>query len=89
MNGDSLPALFREGMTLLAVVGSPLLGTLMVVGLIVGIMQSATQVQEPAVGAVPRLAAVGVAIALLGGWMVERLSGFLTLSLQRIADRGF
>ena len=89
MSPDALPALFREGLQLMGVVGGPLCAALMIVSLVVGVLQSVTQVQEPAVGAVPRLAAVGVAIALLGGWMVERLSGFLTLSLQRIADRGF
>lgn len=89
MSPDALPALFREGLTLLGVVGGPLFGALLLVGLVVGVLQSVTQVQEPAVGAVPRLATVVLVVLLGGGWMMERLAGFLRSALERLADRGF
>lgn len=84
MNGDALGGLFREGMTLLAVVGGPLLGGLLVVGLVVGVLQSATQIQEPSVGAVPRIATVVLLAIFLGPWMMERLSRFLHLAIERM-----
>ncbi len=89
MNPEALSVLFREGLTLLAFVGAPLFGALLVVGLTVGILQSATQVQEPAVGAVPRIATVLAVTALAGPWMVERLARFLASAIERLADRGF
>ncbi len=86
MNGESVGQLFREGMMLLAVVGGPLLGGLLVVGLVVGVLQSATQIQEPSVGAVPRVATIVLLSVFLGPWMMERLSLFLRMSMERMAN---
>ena len=85
---DAVGNLFREGMMLLVVVGGPLMVLLLVIGLVTGILQSATQVQEPAVGVVPRLATVVLVGFFLGPWMVERLSRFLSLALAHLGDRG-
>jgi flagellar biosynthesis protein FliQ len=80
-------ALLREGLLLLAAVGGPVLGTLLLVGLAVGILQAATQINDPAVGFLPRgLAAVAV-VWLGGGWIMERLAGFLGQALVRMAGR--
>jgi flagellar biosynthesis protein FliQ len=86
---DAVGSLFREGVMLLVVVGGPLMAVLLVVGLVTGILQSATQVQEPAVGVVPRLASVVLVGLFLGPWMVERLSRFLSIAIARLGDRGF
>lgn len=87
MNSDAVATLFREGMANLFVVAGPLLGGLLLVGLVMGILQSATQIQEPAVGAVPRIATIiGLAIGL-GPWMVERLAKFVQMALERLGDR--
>jgi flagellar biosynthesis protein FliQ len=87
VNPDAISALFREGMANLFFVAGPLLGGLLVVGLVMGILQSATQIQEPAVGAVPRIATVLLLVAFLGPWMVERMSRFLHLAIERLGDR--
>lgn len=84
MNPESVSQLFREGMALLSMVGGPLLGGLLIVGLVVGVLQSATQIQEPAVGAVPRIATVIALAVALGPWMVERLAVFLASSIERM-----
>jgi len=80
-------ALLREGLLVLASVGGPVLGALLVVGLVVGVLQAATQINDPAVGFLPRgLAAIGV-VWLAGGWIMERLAGFLGQALVRMAGR--
>lgn len=89
MSPDALPALFREGLQLMGVVGGPLFAALMIVSLVVGVLQSVTQVQEPAVGAVPRLATVVLVVMLGGGWMMERMASFLRSAIERLGDRGF
>lgn len=86
---DAVGGLFREAMMLLLTVGGPLMAVLLVMGLVTGVLQSATQIQEPAVGVVPRLAVVVVVGLFLGPWMVERLSRFLSSALSRLSERGF
>ncbi len=85
MNGAEVGQLFREGMMMLAVVGGPLMGGLLIVGMVIGVLQSATQIQEPSVGAVPRIATVVLLATFLGPWMVERLAKFLQMSMERMA----
>ena len=89
MSSDAVAMLFREGMQNTLVAGAPLMLGLLVVGLLVGIMQSATQIQEPAVGAVPRLTTVILVAVFLGPWMVERLARFLQMAIERLGDRSF
>jgi flagellar biosynthesis protein FliQ len=56
--------LAREAILVVLLVSAPPIGAALAVGLATGVLQAATQVQEPAVGIVPRLAAVFGALAL-------------------------
>jgi flagellar biosynthesis protein FliQ len=78
-------ALLREGMTLLAVVGAPMFVTALLVGVIVGVLQAATQINDPASGFLPRAAAAVLVCWIAGPWMAERLSGFLASAIARMA----
>jgi flagellar biosynthesis protein FliQ len=49
------------------------------------VLQAATQVNDPAVSFVPRILVGGLVLWMLGGWMMERLSGFLAQSITRMA----
>lgn len=74
---DLVNSLFREAMVLLGVVSLPLFGALLIVGLVVGVLQAATQINDPAVGAIPRLAVAVLVCVLLGGWMTSRMAAFV------------
>jgi flagellar biosynthetic protein FliQ len=80
---EELPAnLMREGFAVLFAVGGPFMLTLLVVGLLMGLLQAATQINDAAVGFLPRLLA-GVLVAYLSGsWAMERLSGFFAAALR-------
>jgi len=53
----------------------PLLVSL-AVGLIISILQAATQVSEQTLTFVPKLLAIGITLLLLGPWMLEVLSDY-------------
>lgn len=79
--------LVREGANVLAMVGAPFILGLLAVGTTVGVLQAATQINDPALGAVPRLVTV-IALALsLGGWCAESLAQFLTQALNHLSQR--
>jgi flagellar biosynthesis protein FliQ len=87
--GPELPAaLLREAMTHLAVVGAPLFAAAVVVGLLVGVLQAATQINDPATGFLPRAAASIAVCWLAGSWMSERLARFLASAITRMAGHG-
>ena len=85
--GDLPGTLVREGFMLLASTAGPVIGALLVIGLFVGVFQAATQINDPAVGFLPRFAAAIVTAWLLGGWLMERYAGFFATSLARMAMR--
>ena len=69
-------------------VAAPILLTALLVGLVIGILQAATQVQEASVNFVPKLAATALAIALGGSFFLDRLGGLLRAALHSIAGAG-
>ena len=58
---------------------APALAASMVVGLLSGVGQSATQVQDASLSFVPRLLAVSAALLISGAWMIEKLVAFTAL----------
>jgi flagellar biosynthesis protein FliQ len=85
MNGDLGGMLVREGFAVLAGVGGPVLGVLLVVGLVFGVIQAATQINDPAVSFLPRMAGGLLVVLLAGNWIMERLAKYLVLAFGRIA----
>jgi flagellar biosynthesis protein FliQ len=84
---DTLPGtLAREGFMLLATTAGPVIGGLLVIGLVVGVFQAATQINDPAVGFLPRFAAALLTVWLCGGWLIERYASFFSSSLNRMTQ---
>jgi flagellar biosynthesis protein FliQ len=83
-----IPAnLLKEGLVLVGVVGGPIFIVMVGVGLVVGILQAATQINDTAVGFLPRALASALCLWLAGGWMMERMSGYLAQSIVRMSGR--
>ncbi len=85
MSPDLPGTLLREGLLLLGTVGAPLFLSMLLVGLVIGILQAATQVNDPAVGFVPRAVAAIAVCWLTGGWVMTRLSAFLAHAIARMS----
>ena len=82
--GEVPSALMREGFTLLASTAGPFIGGLLLVGLIVGIFQAATQINDPAVGFLPRLTVALLGAWGLGHWVLERYAHFFADAMRRM-----
>ncbi|MEO0278935.1 MAG: flagellar biosynthesis protein FliQ [candidate division WOR-3 bacterium] len=57
-------------------IGFPVLAVSLVVGLVIGVLQAATQIQEMTLTFVPKLFAVAFILVLLGPWMLRMLVDF-------------
>jgi flagellar biosynthesis protein FliQ len=66
----------REALGMSLLLGGPLLATALVVGLLVNVGQTLTQLHEPVVGLVPRLVAVALVLLLVLPWLVNRWVSF-------------
>jgi flagellar biosynthesis protein FliQ len=72
----------REALVVALLVSAPPLGAALVVGAVTGVLQAATQVQEPAVAVVPRLVAVLVSLAVAAPWIGARVARLATECLE-------
>lgn len=68
--------LLHEALVTALVVAAPILFVALAVGLITALLQAATQIQDQAVSAVPKLIGCGLALLALSGWMVAKLVSF-------------
>lgn len=57
-------------------VAGPVLVTTLVIGLVLSIIQSATQIQESTLTFLPKLVVAAVVIVLTGTWSLRVLEGF-------------
>jgi flagellar biosynthesis protein FliQ len=79
---EALLAVGREAVLAVLIASAPPLGAALCVGLLVGVVQAATQVQEASLGVVPRLAAVFLALGLGGPWIGAYLVRFAAKCLD-------
>lgn len=60
----SVVGVVREGMLLVLLLAAPVLVAALIAGIVTGLLGAFTQIQDPAVALVPRVAAVGAAIVI-------------------------
>ncbi|MCB1190255.1 MAG: flagellar biosynthesis protein FliQ [Leptospiraceae bacterium] len=63
--------LIREGLIVTLKIAAPILITALIVGLIIGILQTTTSIQEPTISFVPKLIAIFVVIVIFASWMIK------------------
>jgi flagellar biosynthesis protein FliQ len=78
MNQDTVVNLATQAMSLALKIAGPLLLVALVVGLLISVFQAVTQIQEQSLSLIPKIAAVGVVIVLLGPWMLGQLVSYTT-----------
>jgi flagellar biosynthetic protein FliQ len=76
LNQELVLNLAREGITTILLVSGPVLGIGLAVGLLVSIFQATTQIQEPTLAFVPKIAAVLLALLFFGGWILRIVTDF-------------
>ena len=84
----SLVALVREGLLLALWLAAPLLVAALVAGIVTGLIAAFTQIQDPAVGLVPRVAAVAAALALFAPAIGAQLDAFASRLWPLVAAVG-
>jgi flagellar biosynthetic protein FliQ len=85
MNAELTLRVAREGVILVLLIsGGPMLAS-MIVGLVIGIFQATTQIQEQTLSFVPKLIAVFLSLMVLGPWMLMQAVRFARVLFDSIA----
>ena len=88
MNDADLAGLLRDAMMVMLKLGGPPLLVALVVGLVISLVQAITQIHEVTVAFVPKVLAIGVALVLLGPFMLSTLSDYTRILFDRLVAIG-
>jgi flagellar biosynthesis protein FliQ len=76
MTDSSVTEIAIQSILLATKLAGPILAVSLLIGLGVGLLQSATQVQEQTLTFVPKLIGIALVIVLAGNWMLGQMTGF-------------
>lgn len=86
MTEDLVLEIFREAIMLMFKLALPVLLVAMIVGLVIAILQAATQVHEQTLTFAPKAVAVGLTLFFLGPWMMEQCIDFINFITEKMAQ---
>ena len=77
MTPESVISLGQQAMLTTSLVSAPLLLSALAVGLLVGMLQAATQIQDMTLSFIPKLVVLVLALSLAGPWMLDTMMNFM------------
>ncbi len=86
MDAQYFLSIANQTMWVLALASAPILIPVLVSGLIVGMIQAATSINEATLSFVPKLIVVAVSILVFGSLILGLLSDFTISIFERIPD---
>ena len=84
----SLVGVLRDGLLLALLLVAPILVAALIAGIVTGLITAFTQIQDPAVSLVPRVAAVGAAIVIYAPSIAHQLTVFVARLWPLITNAG-
>lgn len=88
MAESDIAAVLREAMLVTLKLGAPPLLAALVVGLVISLFQAVTQINEATLAFVPKVLAIGAALALFGGFMATALADYTRALFDRFIELG-
>jgi flagellar biosynthetic protein FliQ len=84
MNAQMVLTLGQEALLMLLMVSAPVLGVVLLVGLLVSLFQAITQIHEATLAFVPKLVAAMAVFAWAGPWMLNMLVEYIRRMIEAI-----
>jgi flagellar biosynthetic protein FliQ len=81
MDAQAALTIGQNALFILIGVSTPVLGTVLLVGLVISLFQALTQINEATLSFVPKLVAAVAVFAIAGPWMLVTLVDFLRRTL--------
>lgn len=84
MDYNTIMLIAQEALEVTMWVCAPILLTALVLGLLIGMLQAATQIQEMTLSFIPKMIGMGAALLIAGPWMLAILVEFTQGLYERI-----
>ena len=76
MNQDGILELAGRTLEVAMLIGAPMLLSVLAVGVLIGLVQAATQINEMTLSFIPKLIALAVSLMAMGHWMLRVIVDF-------------
>jgi len=76
----------RDSLWVIALLAAPLLLSALGIGLLVGMIQAATQIQEMTLTFIPKLVVLALALLIAGPWMLAVLTDYSITLIESIPE---
>ncbi len=76
MSADTVIDLSQQALYLIALIAAPMLLSALAIGLIIGMFQAATSINEQTLSFIPKLIVLLASILIAGPWMLNLLLNF-------------
>mgnify|MGYP000495187150 CR=1 FL=1 len=84
MDPSTVVELGNQALWMTVLISAPLLGMALAVGLVIGIVQAATSVNEATLSFIPKLVGIAIAMVIFGNWQIALLSDYFRAIFHRI-----
>jgi len=84
MGADVVVEIGRQGLWVAILILAPILSVALIIGLVIGMFQAATQIQEMTLSFIPKIIGIAVVIAVSAPWIIRQLVGFTRDLIERI-----
>ena len=84
MDSAMVVDLARQALWMTMLISAPLLGVGLLVGLLVGIFQAATSINEQTLSFIPKVVCMGITMSLAGSWMINTMVDYTKSIFTRI-----
>jgi flagellar biosynthetic protein FliQ len=88
MNEGDVAIVLRETMLVMLRVAGPVLLVGLVVGIVMSLIQAVTQIHEPTLAFVPKVACIAIALFLAGSFMETSLTSYARAMFDRVVATG-
>ncbi len=76
MTPETVLTIASESLTLTALLSAPLLLVTLITGVLVGVLQAATQINEMTLSFIPKLIVLVLTLMITGPWMLQLITGY-------------
>ena len=84
MTPETVMTIGQRALELAFMLAGPLLLTVLLIGLLVGVFQAATQINEMTLSFIPKLIGMSAALVIAGPWMLKELVGYTRVLFESI-----
>ncbi len=76
MTADTVIDLSRQALFIIVMLAAPMLVSALTIGLLIGMFQAATQINEMTLSFIPKLLVLVISLMIAGPWMLDLILNF-------------